>query len=137
MGLCALDPNGTLKWNYETVSGIGPYASPIIGNDGNIFCVVEPKLLALSPKGELLWQKEFPVLWLSSPIISKDGIIYFGTSYSTFANFYALNTNGDILFSLQLKSGSNVVNVTSCPALASDGALYVGVAVWGGLVKIH
>ncbi|MDD5688935.1 MAG: PQQ-binding-like beta-propeller repeat protein, partial [Caldisericia bacterium] len=79
--LYALNPDGTLKWKFETEGdGMhGIYSSPAIGSDGTIYVGTDDDYLyALNPDGTLKWKFKANNAISSSPAISSDGTIYVG-----------------------------------------------------------
>ena len=76
------------------------------------------------------------------PAIDNEGTIYLGTSRSgpDSCNFYAHRPDGSLKFSLVLRGAiGDVVDITSRPAVSSDGSIYVGrdYAEGRGLFKIR
>jgi outer membrane protein assembly factor BamB len=109
--------DGTLKWKYQTGSGI--ISSPAIGSDGTIYVGSDDHYLyALNPDGTLKWRYQTGVNINSSPAIGSDGTIYVG-SHDHY--LYALNPDGTLKWRYQTG-----VNINSSPAIGSDGTIYVG-----------
>ena len=82
--MCAVDPNGTLKWRYE-INDRG--SIPAIGSDGTVYVAANASLYAINPDGTLKWmytheQIESSTVETSSPIVGSDGTVYFGASYT-------------------------------------------------------
>ncbi|MEJ2696608.1 MAG: PQQ-binding-like beta-propeller repeat protein [Candidatus Sulfobium sp.] len=135
--LYALNPDGTLKWEFRA---LGPMdSSPSIGSDGTIYVgsdgtvtgygatsheyvTVAPKtigyLYALDPSGQLKWFTDLFGNVKSSPAIGNDGTIYVGSDKE---DFFALSPDGSIKWQFPTRGP-----VRSSPALASDGTIYVG-----------
>ncbi len=112
----ALNPDGTLKWRYETCGEI--WSSPAIGSDGTIyFGSLDHYFYALNPDGTLKWKYETDGEIFSSPAVGLDGTIYFGSQNHY---FYALNPDGT------LKWKYETGGVISSPAIGSDGTIYFG-----------
>ncbi|MGB4714544.1 MAG: PQQ-binding-like beta-propeller repeat protein, partial [Defluviitoga tunisiensis] len=79
--LYAINPDGSLKWKYETGSGIE--SSPAIGSDGTIYVgSLDNYLYAINPDGSLKWKYETDDWIDSSPAIGSDGTIYVGSGDS-------------------------------------------------------
>jgi len=127
----AFYPNGTLVpgWPFDPgTSGSWITASPAIREDGVILFGdwTNPKGIfwALNPNGTVLWQRTIPCPFgeidISSAAIGSDGMIYFGGG-NTNRELWALYPNGTIAWSY-LTGGL----VTSSPAIATDGTIYVG-----------
>lgn len=73
----ALNPDGSLKWKFET--GAGVIGSPVIDKNGNLFFgSYDKNVYSLSPEGKELWR--FPVYGgiVVTPTIGSDGTIYVG-----------------------------------------------------------
>jgi len=75
----ALNPDGTLKWSYDTAGIVR--SSPAIGADGTIYFGTydQPKLYALNPNGTLKWSYTIGGTIWSSPAIGVDSTIYIGS----------------------------------------------------------
>lgn len=115
--LTALNPDGSLKWNFLNIIGIF-LSSPAIGNDGTIYFGGEDsKLYALNPNGTLKWNFIAQDMIISSPAIGSDGTIYFGCDDN---NTYALNPDGTLKWTY--KTGGYV---DSSPSIAKDGTIYI------------
>jgi outer membrane protein assembly factor BamB len=132
--LYAMNPDGTLKWQYETGASLG--ASPAVGSDGTIYeGSIDRQFYAINPDGTLKWIVPTKVVFTSSAAIGTDGTIYAaGTNLDKtilcssttplnvqLGELYAINPNGTIKWAVPL-SGT----VHSSPAVASDGTIYVG-----------
>jgi outer membrane protein assembly factor BamB len=130
--LYAINPDGTLKWTYET--GQAMSASPAIGSDGTIYAAsYDRQLYALSPDGTLKWVFPTKTVLSSSPAIGSDGTIYVsGTNMDvlvyycgitvTVSRIYAINPDGSKKWEFN-KLLSGVIN--SSPVIGSDGTIYV------------
>jgi parallel beta-helix repeat protein len=76
--LYALNPDGTLKWNYTT--GDFVFSSPAIDADGTIYVGSgDNSLYAINPDGTLNWSYMAYGPIYSSPAIGENGTIYFGS----------------------------------------------------------
>jgi outer membrane protein assembly factor BamB len=114
--LCALNPDGTLKWNFH-IEGIS-LSNPAIGNDGTIYFGDNNNYLyAVNPDGTEYWNFTSPNMIVSSPAIGSDGIICFGCEDHY---VYALNPNGTLKWKYQT---GNVID--SSPSIANDGTIYI------------
>ena len=71
--LYAVNPDGSVKWNY--ITSPGDYASPVIGSDGSIYVSLSDGILALNSDGTKKWFYE--ALGNGFVSIDKDGTIYF------------------------------------------------------------
>ncbi|MCL5878632.1 MAG: PQQ-binding-like beta-propeller repeat protein, partial [Deltaproteobacteria bacterium] len=139
--LYAINPNGTLKWNYTT-KNMSP-SSPAIGLDGTIYFSSSLRtwnressfLYAMSPTGSVVW--EVPLSNISenspSPVIGTDGTIYAACNGSgTLCDFNSAGalqwtyvTNGFILSSPVVGSNGTIFLTVngSLYALSPTGAL--------------
>jgi outer membrane protein assembly factor BamB len=112
----AINPNGTLKWTFD--SGDNVQTCPAIADDGSIyFGCDDGNLYALNPNGTEKWKFATGDNIDSSPIFDQQGLIYFCTrdgrllcmspegnelwNYSTDSTNYmtpALNHEGEAVF---------------------------------------
>jgi large repetitive protein len=119
--LNAINPNGSLKWRFPTgnhVKGV-----PSIAPDGTIyFGSWDGYLYALYPNGTMRWQCRVGSGTETTPAIDEDGIIYVGGD-----ELYAVYPNGTIRWTFNLGTDRHIF--TSCPAIAAEGTIYVGVDV--------
>ena len=122
--LYAINPDGNLKWKFETTRYSMVNCSPAIGSDGTIYVGSwDRNFYAVNSDGTLKW-----VFYVenyvhhSSPAISSDGTIYIGT-YGTVGDKYlfAINSNGTLKWKFQVGD-----EIESSPAIGSDGTIYVG-----------
>jgi outer membrane protein assembly factor BamB/subtilisin family serine protease len=112
----ALNPDGSLKWEYivgDTVS-----SSAAIGLDGTVyFGCADRKLYALSSSGQLRWTYETgDAIRRCSPAVASDGTIYFG---SLDGKMYALDRDGNLR-----RSYATAQELRDSPIL-HNGRLYV------------
>ncbi|UTB32329.1 MAG: PQQ-binding-like beta-propeller repeat protein [Methanobacterium sp. ERen5] len=114
--LCALKPDGTLKWNCTVGSML--VSTPAIGSDGTIYLgTFDNHLYAVYPNGTQRWNFTSIDIIVSSPAIGSDGTLYFGCEDH---NVYALNPDGS------LKWKYLTGNITdSSPAIANNGTIYI------------
>ena len=129
--LYALNPvNGSLVWRCRI--GDGSKVNPSIGPDGTIY-IGGKDLYAIFPNGTLRWtfvlDSNSFVTW-SSPAISADGIIYFGTNIGDGigGDFIAVNSNGTERWHQRIAN----YWVDSSPAIGPDGTVYIGCAYDSG-----
>ena len=124
--LYALSPSdGSLVWRCRI--GSGSKVNPSIGPDGTIY-VGGKDVYAIYPNGTIRWtytldSRSF-VEW-SSPAVSHDGIIYFGTNIGDNGGgrIYAINPDGTERWE-QLLVGRGYID--SSPAIDADGIIYIG-----------
>lgn len=141
--MLALNPDGTLKWNY-TNGGIDGWSSPAIGNDGTIYTSgyyqgqATPTrmygiLYAINPNGTLKWnytitEPSYGMSWsYGSPAIGPDGTIYFTgevSYYGITGRLYALNPNGTLKWQKIIYQGY-YTHLRTSPAVAKDGTIII------------
>lgn len=124
--LYALNPiNGTLIWRCNI--GSGSKINPSIGPNGTIYCG-SGSLFAVNPDGTVKWVFSLDsgetIEW-SSPAISADGLIFFGTNIGNDGGgrLYAVNDNGTKRWDLILAYHGWC---DSSPAIGSDETIYIG-----------
>jgi outer membrane protein assembly factor BamB len=125
----AINPDGTLKWTYET--GSNSWSQAGFGNDGTIFWgSLDTYLRAVDPAGNQLWKRMTLGFVAASAAIGSDGTVYMGSFDS---NLYALDPltgavkwkfpTGDHIYASAALANSG--GKTSAIYLASaDGTLY-------------
>jgi outer membrane protein assembly factor BamB len=88
----ALNPDGILKWRYETGGPV--WSSPAISPNGTIYFGSEDNYIyAVNPDGTLKWKFKTGSSVTSSPSIGSDGTIYVGSDDNY---LYALNSDGTL-----------------------------------------
>ena len=113
--IIAVNPNGTIKWHYETGNRI--YSDPAIGDDGTIYIGSDDSYLyAMNPNGTLKWSYKTGHHIKAPPSIADDGTIYI-PSYDDY--LYAINPNG----TLRWKCPG--VGAATNPAIGEDGTIYL------------
>ena len=114
--LYALNPDGTLKWKYETSAIMGV---PLLNIDleGNVYVTNDDSLYSITNNGTLNWSKKYESgFFTMSPVFSPDGqTIYIAGKDS---NLFALNLGGDIKW--KFKCGK----VEIAPTIDNDGNIY-------------
>lgn len=116
--LYAINPDGTLKWTFDTEGGI--YSSPAIGMDGTVYMGSRDNYVyAINQDGTLKWKYLTGSEVNSSPAIANDGTIYIG-SYDR--HLYSISSDG----SLKWKYCAVGWIHSSSPAIGPDGIIYVG-----------
>jgi len=112
--LNAVNPDGTLKWIFQT--GFSCESSPAIASDGTIYIYCDDGILrAINPDGTEKWElaEGFDgTNEQSSPAIGADGTIYFGAADY---NLYAVNPDGTLKWVFQTPG-----DVESSPAVGPD-----------------
>ncbi|ETR66554.1 MAG: cell surface protein [Candidatus Magnetoglobus multicellularis str. Araruama] len=124
----AINPNGSIKWQYPMGSSVSVYASPAIDSNGNIFIgayysYVSYKdkgyIYGFKPNGNLIFKNYIGQTEIkSSPVIDSQGTIYIGTDEGTLHAFYSDGTE-----KWRYDIGKDI---KSTPAIASDGTIYFG-----------
>ena len=115
--LYAINPNGSLKWFYQTGSWI--QASPTIDQDGTVYIGSSDEYFyAINSNGTLKWRYHVGSWINSSATIDGGGVIYFG---STTSRVYALNFDGTLRWQFPTEN-----YIDSSPAIAPDGTIYIG-----------
>jgi len=113
--IIAVNPNGTIKWHYETGNRI--YSHPAIGDDGTIYIGSDDRYLyAMNTNGTLKWRFKTGHHIKAPPSIADDGTIYI-PSYDDY--LYAIYTNG----TLRWKCPD--VGAATNPAIGEDGTIYL------------
>lgn len=128
--LYALNPNGTLKWEFE-IGGIfsGTINSPLIGPDGTIYIGAGSndmtkdakggyRFIAINPNGTEKWSAKIIKEVYSSATMEDDGTIIFGCADGT---LYAFNSDGSEKWKFTKSDGM----FDSTPAIGSDGTIYI------------
>jgi len=119
VGIYAVYPNGTLKWQY--LPGGWFESCPAIDENGTIYIASayaeHNYLFAFYPNGTMKWRYYTGNDIFSSPAIGSDGTIYCGCGQSILALF----PNGTRRWQL---STNHVVY--SSPAIGDDGTVYCG-----------
>jgi outer membrane protein assembly factor BamB len=114
----ALNPNGTLKWSYDTDYIV--MGCPAIGLDGTIYIGSgDHYLYALFSNGTLRWRFATGSEIKGSASIATDGTIYV-PSFDGY--LYALYPNGTMKW--RVSTGASVA--AAGVALGGDGTIYVG-----------
>ena len=119
--LYAMYPNGTIKWRYQAIAQI--WSTPAIAEDGTIYSGEwggDSEFIAVSSNGKIKWTLEAGED--NSPTIAPDGTIYFGSDNTSGKGpVYAINPDGT-------QKWVYITNYTvlGCPAIGSDGTIYIG-----------
>ena len=116
-GFFAIYPNGTAKWIVDDVF-IDVFSAPAIDENGIIYVGLDDSpayLIAFYPNGTEKWRFSSDYI-LSSPVIDKDGSIYFGEYHG---NLIALYPNGTLKW-----SNPTIYSIYSSPAIGDDGTIY-------------
>ena len=127
----ALDPDGTLRWRYETADSLGSWAfisAPAIGPDGTIYVGAGPEgdsafLVAINSDGTRKWRYTLAKAEVSAPAIGSDGTIYFTAQPSYHRTIFALNPDGSLLWQYPTDTTQEWA---SAPSVGQDGSVYFG-----------
>jgi outer membrane protein assembly factor BamB len=133
--LYALYPNGTMKWKCKI--GYGTALNPSIASDGTIY-VGWDHLYAVNPNGTIKWSfymGEGRHIDGSSPAISADGTIYFGTNIGDAGGGEIIAVNPDGTERWRKMIAKNWVE--SSPSIAEDGTVYIGSTYMPGRGYLH
>ena len=133
--LYAIYPNGSMRWKCKI--GAGTKSNPSIDIDGIIY-VGGSNLYAIYPNGTIKWIFDLGLeRWIggSSPAISADGTIYFGTNLGEVAGgeIFAVNREGVEIWHKKIAE----YWVDSSPCIGSDGTVYIGSTYDMGRGYIH
>ena len=118
----ALSPQGGILWTVD-VPGLTTWGRPAIGADGTLYFGSDRgtrgSLVAVDPGGSIRWILDDLDAINSSPALGPDGTIHVAGG----RHVHAVDPQGGIRWTYE----TPVRNFfTSSPAVASDGAIYVG-----------
>ena len=131
----AVNPDGTLEWEYQLGSQEAVRGSPSIGSDGTLYLItvtksgsdIDSHLYAFNPDGTLKWKYENMGLMVDpnfrewTPAISSNDVIYVPAA----GGLYAINADGTLRWKY---SGTLPPTAyVSSPAIAADGTIYTNV----------
>lgn len=121
--LFALEPNGVLRWQFDTDSYVR--TTPTIGPDGTIYFGSDDKrLYALNADGSEKWRFETKWIISSAPAIAPDGTVYVA---SMDRKLYALTPEGKKKWKYNLLGDVSPEGIiTSSPVLGADGTVFIG-----------
>lgn len=125
--------NGTLNWRRDINEQIG-YSSPAIGTNGNIYICYSRGgrecIRAYTQDGNINWSTSLrppstgSMGINTSPTISSEGTIYFQVNSQT---LFAVDKFGNEIWHFTSPYKDNFGEAeTSCPAIGSDGTIYLG-----------
>ncbi|TKJ43418.1 cell surface protein [candidate division TA06 bacterium B3_TA06] len=114
--LYAFEPNGNLKWSYQTGFKL---SSISIGSDGTLYCSTRDTVFcAISSDTTIKWSFHNRAR-MTPAAIGSDGTIYIG-AWNCY--FYALDpSDGSVKWSYLTKD-----MITAPPVIGPDGTIYVG-----------
>jgi len=100
------------------------YNSLAISTDGVIYFYADENLFAYNISGKMLWSRKLSSGYylnrMSTPLIDKNGTIYYSAYGYKYDVFNALNPDGSLKFSYTINTASGDL------ALGQDGSIYVG-----------
>ncbi len=118
-GLCALSPDGSTRWTYDTGGSYGETLA--VGRDGRIYVGAYDGFCALNPNGTLYWKYSLGLIlnggW-GNPTVGADGTIYVCHSNGSFC---ALDPCGKLKWKVNTPSNGR----WSYAALGLDGTIYL------------
>ena len=114
------DSRDTFKWRFG--NGLdGMTATAALAADGSVFCGGEDQQIhKLNSNGTKAWSYALRSWMASSPAIGPDNRIY---CCDGSGHIYCLNRDGSLGWEVSV---GHLVFITSSPAVASDGTVYVG-----------
>ncbi|MEO8427722.1 MAG: PQQ-binding-like beta-propeller repeat protein, partial [Verrucomicrobiota bacterium] len=124
--LVALNPNGTVKWTFNSA---GSPSSPTIGADGTIYFgtgqflqnnLPASRFYAIGRDGAQKWRFETRTDF-GSPAIAADGTIYAADR----ENLAALNSDGSVKWKYSLGGPTGFLYMAPSPAVGGDGTVYI------------
>jgi hypothetical protein len=131
--LFCIKPDGSLKWKYP-MQNFMDWNAPTMDHNGNITFLTSfwdttgymmGSIVSLDYNGNLRWIDTLRENWYSAymqygAVCDKEGKIYCGSNIEG-GYFYCIDTNGVILWKTIFP-----YMYDSCPAIGSDGTLYIG-----------
>lgn len=121
--LFAVGSDGSMKWAYKAADSNLYAVTPAIDASGNIYFGHRgKKLIVLSPAGSVIKEIALDVEVLSGISLSKDGMIYFGSSGKNGSFGYDFAT-GTQKFVYQKDLGSTALKGNSY-TIGADGTIY-------------
>jgi outer membrane protein assembly factor BamB len=72
----AINPDGSLKWSFESIANGSYVTTPMISSDGIVFFGCNDRLYAVDSEGVVKWFYE-AIGIVYSPMIGENGILYF------------------------------------------------------------
>ena len=133
----SLKHDGSIRWTYyiQSTGTVEFWSAPTIDYEGNLYtisldtvcCPFYSTLLSLTYDGNFRWEYIFDAIEgedFTQPLIcDSEGTVYVGSTLGD--NYYAISSEGELKWKLQLDGSSQQVDNTG--AIAKDGTLYLGV----------
>jgi len=133
--LFSIKPDGTVNWQFPFSNAFEyfeNYSSPTIDRNGNIIFQTSTDdsgyVYSIDYYGNLNWKTTLGHYGQDGAFINHglvcdaEGKIYCGSSLGLSTNFWCLDSDGTILWKLDLEG----YEFDSSPAIGSDGTLYIG-----------
>jgi len=113
----ALNPDGSLKWNYTTERFF--QCCPVLGSDGTVYIGDNGgTVYAFNPDGSLKWSYTTGGAIRGAPAMGADGTLYIGSDDS---KVYAFNTDGTVKWTYAAQG-----KLQGSVAIGTDGSIYTG-----------
>ena len=119
----------SVKWIFTTGNFyLDEVTSPALGQNGQLYCGTGHAVSALSPTGDLVWQKDLPYYVRGVvPSIASDGTVYVGGvefDYlkDSYGGICAINSDGSTKWEYKL----NLCWNEGSPAIGPNGVIYIG-----------
>lgn len=111
----AIYPNGSIKWKMSIPYSDHASSSPAIDKDGIIYIGCGKNLYSVYPNGTVRWIYRTGGAIYTSPTISNDGYIYFGTGGR---HLFALYNNGALYWRFKCPE-----RISCSPAIDKNGRI--------------
>ena len=131
--LCAIRPDGTVKWRFAT--GWDMESGPIVASGGTIYAgSADEYMYAVNPDGTLKWKFHADnAVFLDGANIGLDGTLYFASIGGT---LYALNPDGTLRWKLFVDDGFDG-GANGDIAFSPDGSTMYVPGLQRGLYAVH
>lgn len=107
---------GGMKWSVPL--GDRVYSAPLVHDDGTVYVGTDAKkLVAVDPKGKVVFRLDLDGEADTSPVFTKDGLVVVAAGSAV----YAVRRGGEIAWRFPTKG-----KVFTSPAVTDDGAIIVG-----------
>ncbi len=119
-GLLAIEANnGTTSEKWFLQTGGRLYQEPVIGNDGTVYILSQEKIMAVSPNGELRWQKEVKTTYSLGSGMSDLDVFLLGNSL--YYIYQDINSSSVNLIAINKENGNTEwkKKITADPFLTS------------------
>jgi outer membrane protein assembly factor BamB len=126
--LCALTPDGEVKWKVPLDTGRGGTCRAFVGPDGTIYVGTDgQRLYAIAPDGEIKWNRRAEHYMALGVAVGPDGTVYAASAASGGA-LCAWSPEGERMWKAELGGTPKV----RPPRFGPDGTPYVGPSLRGG-----